>query len=246
MQKIHCAEVWGGVLDVNKDLLSSGVEVSLFSSAANNDKGGDIYYVSSCGNNLLTRIVVADVTGHGEAASITSQWLLDVLREQMNALDGSVVLSEVNTRAVEYGYKAITTAAVVAFYRDTRRLYYASAGHYPILLRQSGSNIWVSLKVPSTNSAKNVPLGVAADTRYSQVDTPLRKDELVMLYTDGLLEAKNPQGEQFGEQGLLTTLRGTGGCPSQVKEAVLDALYKHIGHGNLTDDVTFVVLKAHV
>ena len=84
MYEIKCGEVWGGIRGTDVDAITSGVEACLFSSACDGGKGGDIYYFSVCTGDLLTRIAIADVMGHGKPVSDTSEWLYNSLQERMN------------------------------------------------------------------------------------------------------------------------------------------------------------------
>ena len=63
MRRIRCAEIWGGVHNCDEDILTSGITASLYSAAADGGRGGDIYYLSVCSSDLLTRIAIADVVG---------------------------------------------------------------------------------------------------------------------------------------------------------------------------------------
>ena len=96
MYHIGCTEIWGGVRGEDLDACTGGVVASLYSRAAEGGKGGDIYYLSSCSGDAITRIAIADVRGHGAAVSNTSEWLYEAVRSRMNTLDGSSILAELN------------------------------------------------------------------------------------------------------------------------------------------------------
>ena len=111
MQKISCETIWGGIRNENIDICSSQVEASLYSSSATGGKGGDIYYMSVCGDDQVTRVALADVAGHGQTVSDISQWLYDSLEARMSSLDGNLILSDLNCLALERGISALTTSA---------------------------------------------------------------------------------------------------------------------------------------
>ena len=67
MHRLQCAEIWGGIRNQDTDVCSAGITASLFSGACDGGKGGDIYYLSVCNSDMLTRIAIADVIGHGRA-----------------------------------------------------------------------------------------------------------------------------------------------------------------------------------
>jgi phosphoserine phosphatase RsbU/P len=104
MHRIRCSEIWGGNTNMDSDVCTGGITASLFSSAADGGKGGDIYYISVCGSDLLTRIAIADVVGHGEAVSQVSDWLYQSLAARMNDGAGNAVLSDVNELACDHGW----------------------------------------------------------------------------------------------------------------------------------------------
>lgn len=245
MHEIKCGEIWGGVHGADLDVNTCGVDASLFSSPCDGGKGGDIYYFSVCDSDLLTRIAIADVTGHGKAVSDTSEWLYNSLRDRMNNADSNVILSDLNTLAVEHGYKAITTAAIAAFYRKNNQLSFSYAGHHPVMIRRKGDNNWTSLNLPDKLKPANAPLGVLKDLPFEQSSIPLKNGDMIFLYTDGVVEAKSPSGELFGEARLLLALRSSDGGPKAIKNAVLKSVKQHV-QGELThDDVTFTAVRIH-
>ena len=132
MERIPCATIWGGIRDESVDVCSRSVDASLYSSAAEGGKGGDVYFLSVCGNDALTRVALADVAGHGKSVSDVSQWLFESLESRMESVEGNRILSDLNSLALERGSAAITTGAVVGFYSEDSKVYYSYAGHYPM------------------------------------------------------------------------------------------------------------------
>jgi sigma-B regulation protein RsbU (phosphoserine phosphatase) len=243
MYEIKCGELWGGIHGTDVDAITSGVEANLFSSACDGGKGGDIYYFSVCAGDVLTRIAIADVVGHGKAVSDTSEWLYHSLRERMNIVDGNEVLSDLNSLAVERGYKAMTTAAVAAFHREANDLFFSYAGHHPVLISRTGDHRWTSLELPETDRAANLPLGVGRELPYDQSKISLHSGDLMFLYTDGVIEAPSPAGDLFGEAALLAALESAPDGPKDVKNSVLGALNMHVNGNLVHDDVTFMAVR---
>ncbi len=246
MYHIRCAEVWGGIKNENLDACSAVLTISLYSSSCDGGKGGDIYYVSVCQGDLLTRVTVADVVGHGEKVSRVSQWLYESLDLRMNDGDGTLVLADLNRLAIERGLEeAMTTAATVGFYSVDGNAYFTYAGHPPMLLKRCSERLWQPMPVQSaTTGATNLPLGVDPNTRYEQESTPVRSGDRVFLYTDGVIETPSPTGELFGQERLEAVLAGVGEKELyEVKAAVLESLRDHAG-GQLThDDVTLLAIE---
>ena len=245
MYRIQCAEIWGGIGSQDQDVCSAGIVASLYSNAHDGDKGGDIYYLSVCGKDSLTRVAVADVAGHGAQVSDVSQWLYDILEAHMNDTGCDEILAELNRSAMQRGIRALTTAAVIGFYTADSNLYFAYAGHGPVLLRRKGLDQWQPLALDSaTTRYANAPLGVIPDTRFDQQQLPLAQGDRLFLHTDGLTEAMNAAGETFGEDRLKRALgEASGESLPDLKHSVLGAVAQHTGGSMAHDDVTLLALE---
>jgi len=244
MHAIECSEVWGGIAEADQDLCSVGVTASLFSNASQGGKGGDIYYMSVCSFGRLTRVAMADVCGHGEAVSSVSSWLYESISAYANSTDDNEVLVHLNRLAHERGLKALATASVVSFYVADSMLRFANAGHPPVLMHRAGEREWRKVELQSPSEPGNLPLGVLNDMTYDMEGIPLGSGDKILIYTDGVLEAMDKDGEQFGEERLCKVLNS---CderqPDQVKRDVVSALRTHTGGPLNHDDVTIMVLQ---
>ncbi len=244
IHRIKCSEIWGGIRGDQLEVETCGVRASLFSRACDGGKGGDIYYFSVCGSDLLTRIAIADVMGHGERVSSTSQWLYNSLESNMNSADGTQVLSDLNHAAIEYGEKALTTAVVAAFYRADRKLYASYAGHHEVLVNRKGESNWGAVESKRGDGMSGLPLGVDEDTTYVQNSVPLLEGDRAFLFTDGVVEAPSRSGELFGQDKLLDVLRSTAGVDiDAMRRCVLDRLIDHTENELSHDDVTFMAVE---
>ncbi len=242
--RLVCSEIWGGIGAVDQDVATRGIAASIYSVAAGGNRGGDIHYLSYCSYDMITRIAVADVRGHGESVTLVSSWVYDALKAQMNTLAGNQVLSELNGRICERGFEAMTTAAVLSYDSSRTCLHFCYAGHPPAMLRR-GSRGWQRLENPEEQETSNLPLGVLASAAYEQGQVTLTAGDRVVMFTDGLLEAEDPHGEAFGEERLLRLLeREDGASISAIKYAILDGLFEHTRRLPLVDDLT--VLAAEV
>ena len=244
MHRIRCSEVWGGIQDVELDVATSGLTVSLYSAACDGGKGGDVYYFSVCGSDKLTRIAVADVAGHGEAVSHMSQWLYDALVERMNSLEGNGILTDLNSLIHSQGSPPMATAAVVAFYLGDSNLYFSYAGHPPLLLRRKDDSGWKSLELQPSPTPGNLPLGLLREAPYDQEEAPLMAGDRMFLYTDGVTDGMNSGGDCFGYERLLEVLDlSDGESLAGVKNAVLGALRSQTGGSLGHDDVTLMMIE---
>jgi len=209
--------------------------------------GGDVHYVSVCNRGMTSRIALADVAGHGNLASAVAERLREVLQRHTNNWDQSVLMRELNDAFLE-GATGVqyATAVVLGFYRQTGELLFTSAGHLPPFWYRAGEQKWDVLEAdtPHARVVEGLPLGVIPGTLYSQTAVELGLNDLVVLYTDGLTEARDEAGQLLGQEGLLALARQ---CPveSPVSTArgLLDRLATFRGQSLSRDDETLVVLQ---
>ncbi len=101
----------------------------------------------------------------------------------------------------------------------TRVLRYSSAGHNPPRLRRAGAG------VESLEGGRDVPLGVLDDTRYHEDSTELHAGDSLLLYTDGITEARNAGNEEFGTRRLDDQLSAaTNTDPGWMISSVLESV----------------------
>lgn len=119
--RLHCSEIWGGNQDVDCDVCTSGITASIYSSAYEGSQGGDIYYFTVCSSDLLTRMILADLRGHGPQVSQLSAWIYEALRKSMQTLDGDSVLKSLNQTLCEYGNQSVSIE-VISFPDQKQRI----------------------------------------------------------------------------------------------------------------------------
>lgn len=244
MYRVKCAEVWGGTLDADMDVCTSGLTASLYSASSDSGRGGDIYYFSVCQHDVLTRVVVADVVGHGRAINKVSQWLYEALVRQIETPDSNAVLADLNRTATERGLEALTTAAVVTFYLDDYNLNFSYAGHPPLLMCRRSEIDWRVVNLPSSDAPQNLPLGVPFDAPYEQQRMRLAPGDKLFLYTDGVIESPGKEDDLFGIERLTKVLRETHGENlNEVKRSVLTAIRAYTGGSMAHDDVTMLAVE---
>ena len=78
--RLECKEILGGIRDKDIEVSAGKVIASIYSAACCGERGGDIYYFGVCKGDIITRLAIADVTGHGEAVSDVSQYVYDSLK----------------------------------------------------------------------------------------------------------------------------------------------------------------------
>ena len=163
--------------------------------------------------------------------------------------DSRVILGEVNQRISNRSLDAMTTAAVVAYYSQENKARISYAGHPPVLYRRAEDKTWSYAKPPhregqSDGFPLNIPLAVDLDTLYGQLTISMVPGDRLFVYTDGIIDAPTPQGESFGLARLKDALDSNTGVPlSELKEAVLKALYQHTKQELAYDDITLIAME---
>lgn len=248
--RIACMEIWGGNNIAETPVELPGLVGWVHSKPQEPAKfGGDVYYLSVCSEGLLSRIVLADVSGHGQEVSAMAAALRDLLRKYMNTWDQSELMREINDAFEEYSGNSVhyATAAVLGYYSGTRELIFANAGHPPILWYHAATAEWDLLR-PETPHAEQaiegLPLGMIPGTDYHQTAVKVGRDDLLLLYTDGISESMNEEEEMLGYEGLLRVVRGLpAGDPMRFGKAVLENVSAFRGARPSNDDLSLVVLK---
>jgi len=227
----------------------SGLEVEAFYRAASMI-GGDLYDIFELDNHRCC-LVVADVAGKGVPASLVMSMLRTVIRiyarQTASARDTLVQANDYLTGNIPRGM--FITVLMVVFDSTNRRLNLVSAGHNPLLLYRAGSQQVVRLN-PS-----GMPLGVPSteqtDFRSAVEEVELKLDEgdTFMLYTDGVTEAVNREGEQYGLERLRQFFqsRWDEHPPDELKAvatAIVEEIDAFAGFASQRDDITFVLGRA--
>ena len=242
--RIRCAEIWGGVDSIDLDVATSALKASVYSKACGGSSGGDIYYFSVCGSDQLTRIAIADVQGHGEAVSTISRWLYELVRDSMDSLDATGVLTKLNALALDRGFGAASTVALLSYYRGDRQLYVSYAGHPPALAQRKNNGDWITLTLDEGPGLCNLPLGLMPNVWYSQKILPLEIGDRLFLYTDGITEYPDAAGEPLGSPWLVARLRESSQASlAEIKRAVLNRLAAENASGMDHDDITLMAVE---
>ncbi len=202
--------------------------------------GGDFCEVLRLSDESVL-LVIADVMGKGPAAALMAGTLQTLTRALVNpGLQPAECLFELNQIMFEQLSTAdmFVTAQLVVVDLQRRRLQVASAGHCPLLI-SDGRNP-TELVGPG-----GIPLGIESDAIFEQCEIQLAPFSAVLLYTDGVTEARNRAGRFFGQHRLEEWFRHgvkEHGCATELKGNLLRELADFQGSGPLADDQTFLIL----
>lgn len=249
-QHMQCMEVWSGSQLTESSVEFGGLDAWVYSKPFGEARsGGDVYYASSCATGRITRLLLADVAGHGSAVADTATRLRTLMRRFVNRLDQSEFVRLLNRQFAELSLDgAFATAIVTTFFAPTGRLTVCNAGHPRPLVYRASQRQW-SLLSSGEQAAirlRNIPLGMVALAEYEQFDVTLEPGDCLLCYSDALIESCDAAGEPLGEGGLLRVVRGLGNPDARELTGGLLQEIAARDPANLSeDDVTVLVVRAN-
>src|ERR1700755_2617984 len=121
---MQCMEVWGGNAAIEHAVQMAGLDAWVFSRPYQNaQSGGDVYYLSACASDRILRLLVADVSGHGEAVGDLATQLRKLMRRYVNHIDHVQFVRKMNDQFVHLSQSGIfATAVVMTYFAPTQRL----------------------------------------------------------------------------------------------------------------------------
>jgi sigma-B regulation protein RsbU (phosphoserine phosphatase) len=247
-QYMTCMEVWGGSQLTTRAVQMGGLDAWVYCKPYGNaEGGGDVYYASSCATGRISRLLLADVSGHGDAVASTAADLRKLMRQYVNHLDQTKFVRSMNEQFVTLSAQGtFATALATTFFAPTRVFTICNAGHPRPLLYRTGEKKWSILEMSSDDerTPQNIPLGIIDIADYEQFDVELDVGDVILCYTDALIESKNSDGEFIGEAGLLGIAETIDLPPGEAFIQTLLAKIVERNAKNLSeDDVTVLLLQ---
>ena len=251
IETMQCMEVWGGNQPVSTSVVLEGMQAWVYSRPYTGDAltpadgGGDVYYASSCATGRITRLLVADVSGHGVEVKEVASSLRLLMRKYVNYLDPLRFVREMNRQFAELSQLGnFATAIVTTFFAPTNVVTFCNAGHPPPLLFRPGEGWrYLDSSLNDEGAPVNLPLGIQ-DGQYSEFQAVLRDGDLVLAYTDGLPESRAAGGDFLGPEGLLDIVQTLDTSHPQTLVPDLVHAIERLHPGNLTqDDITLLLFR---
>jgi serine phosphatase RsbU (regulator of sigma subunit) len=212
--------------------------------------GGDWLFFDKADQSPWLHGLVGDVTGHGVPAAIMTgvaygsfmgaQAVMETLRasETMGETDRLQFMASILNRAIlSVGKSArLMTMCLVSLNTDTGELYYASAGHTPLLWFKSKTK-----KISPQTSTGN-PLGVSLDRAITVKKLQLEEGDLFALYTDGLLENHGPKNEMISKRRFYDIL-SSGRPVREIMQQIMGEAKAAWQDEEYADDVTMLIVR---
>jgi sigma-B regulation protein RsbU (phosphoserine phosphatase) len=206
-----------------------------------NTVGGDFYDVLPLADGRVI-LTLGDVAGKGSPAALLMALLLAVLRTLVDeALGASELVERLNVQIYRHTPASRFITLFYAVYSpSTGAITYVNAGQNPPLIRRLNGRY-------ERLGTTGVALGMFDKSVFTSVDTVLDPGETLILYSDGITEAEDPNGQPFEEAGLeLVVERFTNRAAGEIGAQVLTAVEAHARQSRFVDDLTILVLKRHV
>ncbi len=201
------------------------------------ETGGDYYdFIELDGNR--TALVIADVAGKGLPAALLMPAVQIALRA-LAAVGSSLqkVVSQLNSVVFDStDQAAYATLFIGVLEKDSGVIRYVNAGHVAPLVMGAGEDSvrWLD--------STGTPVGLLAEAKYEVVETRLQPGELLLLYTDGLLEASNGEQEEFGRERLVALVRKIHHQPA---ETLIESIRRAVEdfQDSVQDDLTLIAAR---
>ena len=207
---------------------------------------GDYYDVIPLSDDR-SAVIICDVSGKGVAAALVMVMVRTIAHLALARTDDAGTVLELINAGVSgaVSLDRFATASVLVFDPRRERFSYANAAHHPAMM--VGAN---DLSIQSID-ADGLPIGIEENATYTSREVALPPGATVLLYTDGVIEAYDPHGEEYGEQRLkaaVQSLLDPGEQPvppssHELLQGLLSRLDEFVAGVPQHDDITMVVCR---
>ena len=204
------------------------------------DVGGDFYDYFQVSDDEFV-FVIGDVCGKGVPAAIFMASSRSIIKAQAIANPSPANVIPLANRLITedaQNHGLYVTVFYGVYNLKTQILQYINAGHTPALLFHPSTSSCASLFNPT------LPLGLFAHTTFESVEIRLEKGDVLVLYTDGVNEARNSEGKWFGVERLVNLVLEHRGCsPQALKDAIVNRVQTFSEGQEQRDDITVLIVQ---
>jgi sigma-B regulation protein RsbU (phosphoserine phosphatase) len=186
-------------------------------------------------------VLVGDVAGKGIPAALVMVMIHSIFHLIASPKrDIATTLTWINRGLIgQVDIDRYATLSILCYDEATRSIQYANAAHHPLLVYRSGTQMLESV------DTEGLPIGIDRASAYKMKTLTLNAGDIAMLYTDGITEAMNPEGEQYSLERLSEVLRANNTKKAEeLKKMIQKDLIDFTGAAKQHDDQTLVILKA--
>ncbi|MDP3563457.1 MAG: SpoIIE family protein phosphatase, partial [Methanoregula sp.] len=204
--------------------------------------GGDLYdFIPVAGGRW--GLAIADVSGKGVSAALFMALCSTLIRVSGGTeADPSVVLEHANQLIYADGRSSMFITLFYGVLDPAKRTFtYVNAGHNsPLLVRGDLP------EVRTLDEGRCIALGVVPEVNITCAEMELEPGDLIVMYTDGVTEAFNPQDEEFGEELLMDYLKEHRNCPVQeIMDGLIEEIRRFCGSRPQSDDITLLIVRVN-
>ena len=248
-RRLACAETWAGNKETAGLVELPGLTAWVYSAPVGPDHiGGDVHYVSVCPSCIVSRIALADVSGHGETVAMLGEKLRELMQRYLRDLEQIALMRDLNQALREdFGDGHYATMVAVGWHGRRGLMVMTNAGHPPPLWYRASHDEWSWLETSRASErgrVSGVPLGLLPDVTYDRVVVRPQSGDVVLLYSDGVSEATSPAGTELGRDGLIELVRAIESrSPDALGTQLAGALGAFRGDREPQDDQTIIVMR---
>jgi sigma-B regulation protein RsbU (phosphoserine phosphatase) len=247
--RLQCAETWASNHGTSSAADLPGLRVWVHSAPFGpGDAGGDVHYVSVCPSCIVSRIALADVSGHGRAVETLGGKLQELMQTYLTELEQASLMRDLNQAVIEE-LDGVHYATMVAAGFHGRRglLVMTNAGHPPAFWYRTSRDEWFWFEPQRAGEGVGVrgtPLGLLPNVSYDRMIVKPDPGDLIVLYSDGVSEATNPAGNELGRDALMAMARALKPSSAETFGTELaEAVREFRGGRTPEDDETIIVLQ---
>ncbi len=198
--------------------------------------GGDFFEFIELPSRALG-IALGDVAGKGPPAALLAAMLQGMITAEARAAQApSFLMSSLNRPLVERGLGSQFATLVYGVLFPDGRFSYCNGGHNPPFVVSGGQIRRLTTGGPIVGAFK--------DAAFDEETVRLNDQDLVIMFTDGVTEACNPEGEDFGEERLTAAVSSCASLPvPEFVAAILAAVSRFCQHAQQTDDITLTAVR---
>jgi sigma-B regulation protein RsbU (phosphoserine phosphatase) len=233
---------------VQKSLLPDVLEqdadfdIAAFSESAD-EVGGD-YYDTLRTNDFQVSLIIADVSGKGTTAAFHMSQMKGIFHSLAQQCIEPDEFMRRSNQALIYCLErgSFISATFFIVNTQTKKVHYSRAGHCPVLYYHAAADSTKYFR------DKGIALGMVRNKSYSNFIQAnvfdYKPGDIMVLYTDGITEAKDAKGEEFGYERLAAVLRKVKTlAPKEIQNQLINELYEFSGTKNINDDYTTMIIK---
>lgn len=200
--------------------------------------GGDFYYFRPFGQKYVV-FCLGDVMGKGISASLLMALVMGFMFEWgKKSPSPAFVLRKLNQRLIQWNQEQSTfvTMFYAVYDEEEGRLHFANAGHPAGLLLRGDGRV-------EELEGTGIPLGVMDDSEWGENQTSIAPGERLLMYSDGVLEARDESGEDYGMERLTASLRATQKLPLEKALERVESDVRRFCQGRLSDDLAILMME---